>query len=108
MLFNSFSFLLIFLPGALLLHWAADRFRPALRLSLLVLLSIAFYGYWDWRFVPLLIGSIAVNWTIAEALASREAGRAAARAENGGCQPRARSPVRRRHIRQLAHATPVA
>jgi alginate O-acetyltransferase complex protein AlgI len=66
MLFNSFSFLLVFLPGALLLHWAADRFKPALRLPLLVVLSIAFYGYWDWRFVPLLIGSIVLNWAIAE------------------------------------------
>src|SRR5215204_1987532 len=66
MLFNSFAFLFVFLPVALLLHWAADRYRPSLRLPLLVVLSIVFYGYWDWRFVPLLIGSIAVNWLVAE------------------------------------------
>ena len=28
----------------------------------LLALSFVFYGYWDWRFVPLLAGSILVNW----------------------------------------------
>jgi alginate O-acetyltransferase complex protein AlgI len=66
MLFNSFAFLLVFLPAALLLHGAVERFRPEWRLPLLVALSFAFYGYWDWRFVPLLAGSILVNWLVAE------------------------------------------
>jgi alginate O-acetyltransferase complex protein AlgI len=65
MLFNSFAFLLLFLPAALTLHWLVERFRPQWRLPLLVALSIAFYGYWDWRFVPLLIASIIVNWLVA-------------------------------------------
>ena len=30
-------------------------------------LSLFFYGYWDWRFVPLLAGSIVVNWLVANA-----------------------------------------
>jgi alginate O-acetyltransferase complex protein AlgI len=73
MLFNSFIFLLAFLPLALVLHWAAERFRPDWRLPLLVLLSFAFYGYWDWRFVPLLAVSILINWGVAQAfLASRK------------------------------------
>ncbi|MGL4728265.1 MAG: MBOAT family O-acyltransferase, partial [Bosea sp. (in: a-proteobacteria)] len=67
MLFNSFAFLLVFLPVALLLHWAVERFRPEWRLALLAILSFAFYGYWDWRFVPLMALSIALNWAIAEA-----------------------------------------
>src|SRR3954467_13868820 len=67
MLFNSFAFLLVFLPCALLLHWAVERFRPEWRLHALALLSFIFYGYWDWRFLPLLAGSILVNWLIAEA-----------------------------------------
>jgi alginate O-acetyltransferase complex protein AlgI len=67
MLFNSFAFLLAFLPAALLAHWLASRFRPSLRLPLLLALSFAFYGYWDWRFVPLLATSILVNWLVAEA-----------------------------------------
>ncbi|MGL5363376.1 MAG: MBOAT family O-acyltransferase [Bosea sp. (in: a-proteobacteria)] len=66
MLFNSFPFLLAFLPAALLLHWLAERFAPGWRLPLLVVLSFAFYGYWDWRFVPLMALSIGLNWWLAE------------------------------------------
>src|SRR3954447_8828944 len=66
MLFNSFAFLLVFLPAALLLHALVERFRPTWRLPLLVLLSFVFYGDWDWRFIPLLAGSILVNWWVAE------------------------------------------
>jgi alginate O-acetyltransferase complex protein AlgI len=72
MLFNSFAFLLAFLPGALLAHWLVERFRPDWRLPLLLGLSFLFYGYWDWRFVPLLAASVVVNWLVAEAfLAAR-------------------------------------
>jgi D-alanyl-lipoteichoic acid acyltransferase DltB (MBOAT superfamily) len=67
MLFNSFAFLLAFLPAALIVHWAAERFLPSARLPLLLILSIVFYGYWDARFVPLLGGSILLNWLIAQA-----------------------------------------
>lgn len=77
MLFNSFAFLLAFLPVALALHWAAERFRPGWRLPLLLVLSFAFYGYWDWRFAPLMAVSILVNWVIAEVFVrGREAGTA--------------------------------
>ncbi|MFD0937699.1 MBOAT family O-acyltransferase, partial [Methylobacterium trifolii] len=67
MLFNSFVFLLAFLPAALILHGLAERFRPAWRLPVLVLLSLVFYGWWDPRFVPLLLGSILLNWWVARA-----------------------------------------
>jgi D-alanyl-lipoteichoic acid acyltransferase DltB (MBOAT superfamily) len=74
MLFNSFAFLLAFLPVALGLHWLAERFSPASRLPLLLALSFAFYGYWDWRFVPLLALSIGLNWLAAEAFARTRSG----------------------------------
>jgi D-alanyl-lipoteichoic acid acyltransferase DltB (MBOAT superfamily) len=67
MLFNSFIFLFGFLPVALAAHWAVERFRPEWRLALLTLLSFVFYGYWDWRFVPLLALSVGLNWLIAGA-----------------------------------------
>jgi D-alanyl-lipoteichoic acid acyltransferase DltB (MBOAT superfamily) len=69
-LFNSFQFLLVFLPAALILHWAVERFRPVWRVPLLIVLSFAFYSYWDWRFLPLLLLSIAINWIIAEVFSS--------------------------------------
>ncbi|NIX75673.1 MBOAT family O-acyltransferase [Microvirga terricola] len=67
MLFNSFAFLLLFLPAALLLHWLVERFRPDWRLPLLLFLSLGFYSYWDWRFAPLLATSVVVNWLVAQA-----------------------------------------
>lgn len=64
MLFNSHAFLLAFLPAALIIYWLADAY-PRLRLPLLIILSFAFYGYWDPRFVPLLAVSILANWLVA-------------------------------------------
>jgi alginate O-acetyltransferase complex protein AlgI len=71
MLFNSFVFLLAFLPAAFMLHAAIERYRPALRLPLLLGLSLVFYGWWDFRFLPLLGASITLNWLIARVLAKR-------------------------------------
>lgn len=65
MLFNSFAFLLVFLPASLLIQAAVERFMPRARLLSLLLLSIVFYGYWDWRFIPLLLASIVFNWIAA-------------------------------------------
>src|SRR6476620_9030200 len=67
MLFNSFAFLLVFLPAALLVHALAARLWPQGRLAVLVALSFVFYGYWDPRFIPLLAFSILLNWLVAEA-----------------------------------------
>jgi D-alanyl-lipoteichoic acid acyltransferase DltB (MBOAT superfamily) len=61
MLFNSYAVLFAFLPAAILIYWLADG-SPRWRTWVLILLSLVFYGYWDVRFVPLLIGSILVNW----------------------------------------------
>jgi D-alanyl-lipoteichoic acid acyltransferase DltB (MBOAT superfamily) len=75
MLFNSFAFLFVFLPLALAAHAAVERYRPEHRLLLLTVLSFAFYGYWDWRFAPLLGLSILINWLVARAfLKTRAAG----------------------------------
>ena len=65
MLFNSYAFLLVFLPAAIAVYRFADRY-PRLRMPVLILLSLIFYGYWDVRFLPLLIGSILINWLAAK------------------------------------------
>src|ERR1700681_3125744 len=64
MLFNSYAFLLGFLPAAILIYGFADRV-PAMRIPALVLLSLIFYGYWNPVFVLLLAGSITGNWLAA-------------------------------------------
>jgi len=61
MLFNSFPFLFGFLPLALAGYWLLGKHESA-RLWFLLSASVVFYSYWDWRFAPLLIGSIAFNW----------------------------------------------
>ena len=64
MLFHSPPFLLIFLPMALAGYYGLAS-HARLRLVFLLSASLAFYGYWDLRFVPLLTSSILINWAIA-------------------------------------------
>jgi alginate O-acetyltransferase complex protein AlgI len=71
MLFNSFPFLLVFLPTALLIQALTERYAPRLRLQVLLALSIIFYDYWDWRFVPLIVTSILVNWIVTRVFGKR-------------------------------------
>ncbi len=66
MLFNSLPFILGFLPPVLLAYWLLAR-KDQARLYFLLGASLAFYGYWDWRFESLLLGSIVFNWLFAEA-----------------------------------------
>src|SRR5205085_1922032 len=65
MLFNSYAFLLAFLPAAVIAYRFVDPY-PRLRMPALILLSLIFYGYWDVRFLPLLVGSILINWLAAK------------------------------------------
>jgi len=65
MLFNSYAFLLVFLPCALITYTLADPY-PRARMPVLIALSLIFYGYWDVRFVPLLVLSILINWFAAK------------------------------------------
>lgn len=63
MLFNSYTFIFVFLPIVLGMFFACCYFqlRKAAQLSLFVS-SLAFYACWDLRFLPLLCGSIAFNY----------------------------------------------
>jgi alginate O-acetyltransferase complex protein AlgI len=69
-LLNSYAFLLVFLPVAVLLYWLMPRGYP--RLLFLVAASLLFYGLWDWRFVPLLLGTTLADWVAGYALARNE------------------------------------
>ena len=62
MLFNSQAFVLAFLPPVLALYYLA-RSR-AQRQAVLVGASLAFYGYWDLRFVPALVALTFANWLV--------------------------------------------
>ena len=56
------------MPITLLAYYAAASNRQA-RSWLLIAASLFFYGYWDIRLTPLLIGSILANWLIAQVYA---------------------------------------
>ncbi len=64
MLFHSQAFLLGFLPAVLILFYAVAR-REAAREWVMVIASVVFYGWWDVRFVPLLLGQTLATWALA-------------------------------------------
>ena len=64
MLFHSQLFLLAFLPVTLIGYYGLAS-RHSARIWWLIVASFVFYGYWDFRLIPLLAGSIAVNWILA-------------------------------------------
>ncbi|WP_426116149.1 MBOAT family O-acyltransferase [Massilia sp. PWRC2] len=62
MLFNSYSFLLIFLPVTLVGFFFFNRNSQFWGAAWLAAASIFFYGWWDYRYLPLLLGSIIFNY----------------------------------------------
>jgi D-alanyl-lipoteichoic acid acyltransferase DltB (MBOAT superfamily) len=64
MLYNSFPFILGFLPLCLLLYFLSARIGRGVANVVLVVMSLAFYAWWDWRNVPILLTSIVFNYTI--------------------------------------------
>lgn len=68
MVFSDPVFLLLFVPIALLAHRIALQHSEAAAQWVLILASLVFYSAWDVRWLPLLLGSIAVNLIIGRAL----------------------------------------
>lgn len=62
MLFNSYSFLLLFLPVTLIGFFIFNRHSQYRGAAWLAAVSIFFYGWWDYRYLPLLLGSIIFNY----------------------------------------------
>jgi D-alanyl-lipoteichoic acid acyltransferase DltB (MBOAT superfamily) len=78
MLFNSYLFVLVFLPVTLAIYllfirrgWRKQSF------DWLVLASIVFYGWWKWSNVPLLLGSLLFNYLIGTRLGKLNQGKLA-------------------------------
>jgi alginate O-acetyltransferase complex protein AlgI len=64
MLFNSQLFLALFLPITLIGYYLLAA-RIPWRMTWLLFASLVFYGYWDVRFLPLLLISVVMNWSLA-------------------------------------------
>lgn len=79
MLFNSYSFLFAFLPLTLAGYFLLARWNHRSSAAWMALVSVAFYGYWNIAFVPLLLASIAFNFLVGGAIARSLEGGSAAR-----------------------------
>ena len=71
MLFNSIDFA-IFLPIVFILYWFATNRNLKLQNSLLVLASYVFYGWWDWRFLSLIVFSSCIDYFVGIGLGKTE------------------------------------
>jgi D-alanyl-lipoteichoic acid acyltransferase DltB (MBOAT superfamily) len=71
MLFNSIDFA-IFLPLVFILYWFATNKSLKLQNFLLVAASYLFYGWWDWRFLSLILFSTLVDYLVGIGLSKQE------------------------------------
>ena len=72
MLFNSYEFLLLFLPGVLAGYFLIARLSSFAANAFLAAASVFFYAWWRLDFVWILMGSVAVNYLAGHKL-SRDA-----------------------------------
>jgi alginate O-acetyltransferase complex protein AlgI len=71
MLFNSIDFA-IFLPIVFILYWLVTNKNLKLQNFLIVAASYLFYGWWDWRFLSLILFSTIVDYFIGQKLRIEE------------------------------------
>ena len=71
MLFNSIEFL-IFLPIVFLLYWFVTNRQLKLQNILLLVSSYVFYGWWDWRFLSLIVFSSFIDYGVGIGLGKEE------------------------------------
>jgi D-alanyl-lipoteichoic acid acyltransferase DltB (MBOAT superfamily) len=70
-LYNSFEFILVFLPASLLLYFGAAAISRGLANAVLCALSFAFYAWWDWHNLFVLVGSILFNFAVGAVIKQR-------------------------------------
>lgn len=69
MLYNSYEFILAFLPLTFCVYFLLNRSRKIEAGKLfLVLSSLFFYGYWNPIYVPLILASMTVNYLVGQRL----------------------------------------
>ena len=71
MSFNSIDFA-IFLPIVFLLYWFFAHKKLKFQNALVVIVSYIFYGWWDWRFLSLIIFSTVVDYLVGQKLRTEQ------------------------------------
>lgn len=69
MLFNSHAFLFVFLPLVLLGFHVLHRWSRRVALGYVAFASLFFYGYWEPKYLALLVPSLIINYWLGEQLA---------------------------------------
>lgn len=70
MLFNSFTFLFLFLPITIVGYFALARKNHVWAAIWLAAASLVFYGGWSLAYIPLLVGSILFNYWMGQRIAA--------------------------------------
>ena len=73
MLFNSYSFLFLFLPVTLLVFLRLGKYSHQLAALWLFAASLFFYAWWNPAYVALLLASILFNFAVGRALVKEHA-----------------------------------
>ena len=71
MLFNSIDFA-VFLPIVFILYWFVVNKNLKLQNLLIVISSYVFYGWWDWRFLSLILFSTIIDYSVGLGLAKQD------------------------------------
>lgn len=79
MLFNSFTFICAYLPVCLVLFYQLAKRDHKAAAGFLAMASLLFYGWWNSRYVLLLVSSICGNFLLSEAIVRNRERPAAAR-----------------------------
>ncbi len=80
MLFNSYIFIFVYLPLTLGIFFTLGKWgRQPLAMGWLVLMSLAFYGWWNPVYLGLIVASMGFNYRVGVALGRLETGSTSAR-----------------------------
>lgn len=71
MLFNSIDFA-IFLPIVFWLYWFVFNRNLKVQNALVFVVSYIFYGWWDWRFLSLILFSTIIDYLVGRGLSNEE------------------------------------
>ncbi len=75
MLFNSYIFILCFLPLTVILYYGLNHRKRELEAKwILMIASLIFYGYFDVRYLPVILASICFNYGVSRILLSSKYG----------------------------------
>ncbi len=76
MLFNSYEFIFLFLPISFFIYFYLNK-RHLVKASklFLVVASLFFYGWWNVKYLPLILVSMLFNYTVGKSLSSKKSSR---------------------------------